>query len=137
MMWALAALSSIELLVVHLLVALRWPMIGWPLSLLSAAGLVWVVALIRSFSRRPHRLCEGVLHLYAGSLRHLVIPTANIARISADWEAGAHKGADAINLALIAHPNRMIELAEPLGRRRRILIRLDDPSAFDAALARG
>ena len=135
MMWAFAALAVIELVVVHLFVALRWPWIGWPLSIVSAAGVVWLVVFIASFKKRPHRLEDGVLHLHAGIRHHLTIPLENISRIAAEWEQGAIEAGDAINLALIAHPNPAIHLVEPLGKWRKVFVRLDDPARFDAALS--
>lgn len=135
MMWAFASLAIIELVVVHFVVAMHWPSIGWPLTILSATGLVWLIAWIRSFAKRPHRLEGGVLHLYCGSLRHLGVPLENVARVESQWQAGAMRAPGAINLALIAHPNRVLHLEQPCGRLRTIFLRLDDPVAFDAALA--
>ena len=83
MMWAFASLATIELVVVHLVVALRWPWIGWPLSALTLASLVWLVLWIRSFSKLPHRLEEHSLHLHAGTLRHVAIPLADIDSVAA------------------------------------------------------
>ncbi len=138
MMWALVALATLEMMAVHLLLSLRWPIVAWPLSLLSAAGIVWAVVLIRSFERLPHTLSRNVLTLRAGRLRKHVVQKSEIAGIRDQWEIGEHAEADTANLALIAHPHRMIDLKTPMiGKRgliRRIAIALDDPAAFDTAL---
>jgi hypothetical protein len=52
--------------------------------------------------------------------------------------AGAHKEAGVRNLVPLAYPNRMLVLSPPLADRRpvhAVMIRLDDPAAFDAVLA--
>ena len=138
MMWALVALGTIELMAVHLLVSLRWPVVAWPLTVLSVAGIAWMVVLIRSFERMPHTLSRDVLTLRAGRLRNYVVQRSEIAGVRSSWATGEHSETDTANLALIAHPHRIIDLKTPMiGKRgliRRIAIALDDPGAFDTAL---
>ena len=135
MMWVIFVLSLIELVVVHLFVALRWPVIGWTLTIISAIGAVWILFWIRSFRTRPHRLLDERLELNFGSLKRFELPLANIARVKRGWEQGALQKKGIINLAGIAYPNRCIELSEPMERgKSRIFVRLDDPADFDAAL---
>lgn len=135
MMWVLVALSVVEMLAVHLFVALKWPHIGWPLSVLSALGIVAILVWIRSFRRLPHRLEGSMLELRLGGLKTRRIALAQIERVARGWQVGAVDGRDAINLAGIAYPNRCIRLTEPLRRGRHLVfIRLDDPAAFDAAM---
>ena len=135
MVWALFALSLIELVVVHLFVALRWPVVGWPLTIVSAIGAVWILFWIRSLRTKPHRISGTQLTLRLGNLKTVELDTRGIKRVLGSWEPGAIKAKDAINLAAIAHPNRCLELAEPLAKGKgRVFVRLDDPEAFDAAL---
>lgn len=135
MMWAFCSLAVIELVVVHVLVALRWPAIGWPLTVLSAASIVWLVFWIGSFRRLPHELTGGTLILRLGSLKSVRIALADIQRITASWEPGATGASDAVNLAAIAHPNRLLELSRPMPKKRdRVFVRFDDPAAFDEAM---
>lgn len=138
-MWVFFALALIELFAVHLLVATRWPAVGWPLSILSGCAVLWIALLIRSLPRRPHRIEGGSLVLNLGSQRSVTLDLTNIAAVEATWEAGGDKAADALRLSGIAHPNRCVLLAKELPRgKRRVFIRLDDPGAFDGALsARG
>ncbi|MBD3728108.1 MAG: hypothetical protein IE933_00195 [Sphingomonadales bacterium] len=129
------ALSLVELFAVHFFIALRWPMIGWPLTILSAAAAVWMVFWIRSFRRLPHGLDRDGLTLRLGLLKGTRVDLAQIARVSRGWEQGAVKARDAINLAAISYPNRCIELAGPIRRgKSRIFIRLDEPEGFDSAM---
>lgn len=135
-MWVFLSLALIELGVVHLLVALRWPAIGWPLSILSAIGVVWIVLLIRSFARYPHRIEGDTLVLHLGNMRRIALALADISAVEASWESGGDKAADALKLSGIAYPNRCLLLAKDLPRgKRRVFVRLDDPQAFDATLA--
>lgn len=135
MMWVLFALSIIELLAVHFFVALKWPYIGWPLTILSAIGALGILLWIRSFRLRPHVLEGDRLTLNFGNLKSVEIDLANIARVKRSLEPGALDQKGIINLAGIAYPNRAIELVEPLRRgRSRVFIRLDQPEAFDRAL---
>ncbi|MEM7664679.1 MAG: hypothetical protein AAF250_02380 [Pseudomonadota bacterium] len=135
MMWVLFALSLVELAVVHFFVALKWPWIGWPLTIISAIAAIWLVVWIRSFQKLPHRLDDEGLLLRLGNLKSVRVGVADIARIARGWESGATNAKDAINLAGIAYPNRCVELVEPIEKgRRRVFIRLDHPDEFDTAL---
>lgn len=136
MLWVFFSLACIELVAVHLFVALRWPLVGWPLSALSLGAIVWLIGWIRSWRRLPHRLSDGVLTLHMGSLRSAALPLASIAAITP--VAGERlKAGDTANFVPLAYPNRIVELREPHGpkARMRYAIRVDDPDAFDAALA--
>ncbi|TRD09997.1 hypothetical protein FGU71_13435 [Erythrobacter insulae] len=131
------ALTLVELFVVHFLVALKWPLIGWTLTTVSAISALWILLWIRSFRTKPHQLSGDALTLNFGSLKTIELDCANIAQVRRSWEQGALEKKGHINLAGIAFPNRCIELLQPLENGRdRIFVRLDDPDAFDAALLR-
>ena len=139
LLWALVALATLEMLVVHLFVWLKWPGAAWVLTALSAAFLVWLVRLIRSLKRFPHSIESDRLHLCLGSLRTVAVPIDHIAGIRTSWGSGAAKTPGVANLVLISAPNRIIDVAPPIAGRRRpvsaVAISVDDPPAFDAALA--
>lgn len=139
LMWVFVALASIELVAVHLFLALKWPWLAWPLSVLTLMSLLWLVRLIRSFRSLPHRLEAGQLTLHLGSLRSLEVPLDAIHSVRAAWASGEHEEPGTARFSLIAYPNRLLDLAEPLpGRRggiKRVAITLDDPATFDLALA--
>jgi hypothetical protein len=139
MLWAFAALATIELLVVHLFVSVKWPALAWGLSLVTALSLIWLVRFITSFKRCPHVIEGEKLKLRFGSLRTIEVPLAAIMTVRGRWGPGAEKATGTTNLVPIAYPNRLIEIDPPLSERRgpvsAVAIRLDAPEAFDAALA--
>jgi hypothetical protein len=139
MLWVFASLATIELVVVHLFVALKWPAAAWGLTIVTASSIAWLVRYITSYKRCPHRLESDALCLRMGSLRSIVIPVAHVAGVLSSWPSGAEKAVGSINLVPIAFPNRLVDLDPPMAGRRgplsTIAIRLDDPAAFDAALA--
>ncbi len=135
MMWVLFALSLLELLAIHLFVALKWPLIGWPLTIISGLGAVAILFWIRSFRTHPHALSDGRLHLRFGSLKAIDLDLSNIARVRRGWEQGALEGRGIVNLAGIAYPNRCIELCRPIKKGcNRVFVLLDEPDTFDQAL---
>jgi hypothetical protein len=137
MLWVFFSLAMIELMVAHLFVSLKWPILAWPLTVLTAVANIWLFRWIRSWARSPHELHPDYLRLHMGSLRHIDVPLAQIESVIPVLSAEQIKGRDTSNLVPIAFPNRLIELSEPLSNRRstrRIAIRLDDPVAFDEAI---
>ena len=135
-MWVFFAIAVIELVVVHLLVALTWPLVGWTLTILSAIGIVWILLGIRSFRRLPHELVGDRLTVRFGNMKQVRLGLGQVDRVIGSWEDGAVQAKNAINLAGIAYPNRCIELVEPLEKgRSRVFVRLDDPEPFDRALS--
>jgi hypothetical protein len=139
MLWVFVGLAGIELVVVHLLLMLVDWRIGAVVSAISLGGVVWLVLAIRSFRAMPVRIAGDRLALRVGRIAGLDVPIANVAGVRESWESGAHKASGVLNLALIAYPNVMIDLVEPMARRRRVVRavahRMDDPVAFVAALA--
>ena len=132
MMWVLFALSLLELVAVHFFVALKWPIVGWPLTILSALAALWLIWWILSFKRLPHVLDDGMLTLRLGAMKNIAVDLGNIGRITSTFEPGALEQKDKINLAAIAHPNRCLELKTAIkGNRHKLYIRLDDPAHFD------
>lgn len=138
MLWALSSLACMEMLATHLLVSLKWPAAAWPLTALTALSIVWLVRWIRSWPRLPHELRGDLLTLHMGSLRHYAVPIGQIAGVRSAISNDVLKVPGMANLVPIAFPNRIVDLTEPLaGRRavRHIAIRLDEPAAFDRAMA--
>jgi len=139
MLWMLVAIGGVELLVVHLLVSLWLPVLGLLLSLASAASIAWLVHAIVSMKRRPVEIAGGTLVMQVGTIRQVRVPVDQIAGLRDHWDAAALKQPGLLNLALLAYPNVMVDLAAPLPGRRGITAiahRLDDPVAFAAALER-
>ena len=139
-MWVFVAIASVELIVVHLLVSLLWSgTIALILSIVTLASVIWLVAMIASMRRLPVVLDNERLLMRVGTLRACAVPRDRIAGLRQTWDAAEIKRRDVLNLALIAYPNVLVDLTEPLkGRRaiRAIAHRLDDPAAFATALER-
>lgn len=102
---------------------------------LAAYGLVWLVGLYASARARPHRLVDGVLELHRGVLRHATVDVAQIASIAPlpsfadDWKKRAYlKRTVRLDLGA-AH---VLELT--LRDGTRLIVGVDDPAAFTAAL---
>ncbi len=103
----------------------------------AAYGVIWLIGLYASTRARPHRLVDDRLELYRGALGHITIARSEIARIAPmptfgdAWKQRAYKRAS-VRLDLgAAH---VLELT--LHDRRRLLVGVDDPETFKAALQR-
>lgn len=137
MMWMLVLISGIELLVVHFLVSFWSGTAALILSALTAAIIVWIVLLIRSMKRLPVWIGEGRLVMATGRLKRIETPLANVAGVRGAWTAADLRSSRVLNLALIAYPNVIVDLVEPIAGTRpvsAIAHRLDDAPAFVAAL---
>lgn len=138
MMWVMVGLSSVELVVVHALLAFWRPWIAIGLSVTTGLGILWLIATIRSFRRLPVLVDADGVDMRVGRLKVVRVPAANITGLRHHWTAVALKRRDMFNLALIAYPNVVVDLREPqrLGRRtiRAVAHRLDDPAGFAAAI---
>ncbi len=140
MIWVLIGLSSIELVVVHLLLAHWWPRVAAVVAIVTVVGIVWLVMIVRSFRGMPVLLDADRLLMRVGRLRSVSVPTDLIRGLRSSCDAVALKQRDVMNLTLIAYPNVVVDLTAPIavGRRRIATIahRLDDPAGFAAALNR-
>ena len=138
MLWVFASLALLELLVVHLVMVSRWPSLAWPLTVLTAVSLIWLVAWIRSFKRRPHELDDERLRLHFGSLRSLDIPLQSIRLVRTHWDGTELKRPGTINFVPVAYPNRMVEIDPPVAGRKRpitaVAFRVDDLAGFDRVM---
>lgn len=138
MLWVLVAIATVEISVVHLLVALWSGRVALILSFISLGSLLWLLGFIRSLRRFPVIIGPDGLDWRCGSLRAMTVRQADVAAIRDDgWTLAAIKAAGCFNAALVAHPNIVIELRAPMMWRRRpiryLAHRLDDPQTFRAA----
>jgi hypothetical protein len=140
LLWVFACIVTLELFLMHLLVAHLWSHVAaWILSALSLATLVWVILLIRSLKRRPVLVDDDGVTMRVGTLKAVRIPAASIAGLRTAWPREALNDRGVLNLAMINYPNVMLDLDHPLPGRRPIgavAHRLDDPAAFAAAITR-
>lgn len=140
MMWAFVVLACLELVVVHLLLWAWAPGLATFLSGVTLAGVIWLVTAIAGFVRLPVLLDDRRLVMRVGRLKSATIARADIAGVRTDWPAGTLKSRAVLNLALLAHPNVLVDLTTPLSVGGRVVKsiahRLDDPGAFVEALQR-
>ena len=140
MIWVLIGLSTVELVVVHLLLAHWWPRLAIFVALVTVAGIGWLMMFVRSFRRLPVLLDADRLLMRIGWLRSVSVPTESILGLRSSCDAATLKQRHVLNLALIAYPNVVVDLAAPVpvGRRKisTIAHRLDDPTGFAQALNR-
>ena len=137
MLWAFFGLAVLEFFAVHLFVTLKWPAVGWPLTIISGLSIIWLVGWIRSWPKLPHKLDDRELVLHLGSLRSIVIPLSRIV----DW--GPAPSLDEIResrirrFTVLAAPNRFVRAdsgVKGIGKAGAIAFNVDDPAGFDAAM---
>ncbi|MBB3035521.1 hypothetical protein [Alteriqipengyuania lutimaris] len=139
MIAALMVLQVIELGAVHLLVMLWSPTLAWTLFALSAWGLLWTIALLKSLRLRPILLTDEGVRVRAGFVIGVLVPYEAIAEARDSFSAEEVKARDTLNAALLSWPNVLLELRAPIrvpgpfGRERevaRIAFRVDEAPAF-------
>lgn len=144
MMIALLVISCIEITVTHLLVAHWSRTAALVMFVISDVSLLYLIGLIRSLRLSPVLLTETGVRLRAGLLVDRTIPYAAIAAVTANPDGETVRALDSWNIALLAWPNMLIRLSEPLPPRSRwrrdpvraVALRLDEPGPFLDALRR-
>lgn len=137
MMWVLVGLGTTELLVVHVMLSFWYPRAAMLLSALSLVTIGWLVWAVGVMRRRPVVIGDGRLLMRVGAIKRADIPLDRIAGAGGVSDRAALRRQRTLNLALVAFPNVLVELTQPLpGRRGTMAVahRLDDPAAFLAAL---
>lgn len=133
----LLALQAIEVAIHHLLLAHWSAFAAYVLFVLSDVGLIYMIALIKSFRLCPVLLTPEGVRVRAGLLIDRFVPYDAIARIETSFDSALVKDKATLNAGLLAWPNLVLRLHDPLpGRRPRtaIAFRLDDPEPFVRAL---
>lgn len=140
----LLILSAIEIAVYHLLVG-HWSRTATlVMFVLSDVGFVYLVGLIKSFRFRPVLLTPEGVRVRAGFLIDQLVPLDAIVAVEGGFTGEDVRDPAALNAALLAWPNIMLQLNCPLNRRSllkkrgpaiRVAFRLDDPGPFMRLLA--
>lgn len=133
----LLVLQGIEVAVHHLLLAHWSAFAAYVLFVVSDVGLVYMLALIKSFRLRPVLLTPEGVRVRSGLLIDRFVPYAAIASLETGFDSALVKDKATLNAGLLAWPNLVLRLNAPLpGRRPRtaIAFRLDDPEPFVRAL---
>jgi hypothetical protein len=110
MLWVLLVLSLIELFVMHFLISFWSETVAIILSLLTVLSIIWLVTLLLSFKKFPVILHEDCIQMHSGNLQSYTLAISNIAGLRTDITADELKEKDIVNLALLAHPNIVIDL---------------------------
>jgi hypothetical protein len=115
---------------------------------LAIYSVLWLIGLWASFRARPHQVHDGLATLHRGFLRHIAVPLDQIVSIKAmptfsdDWKLRAYRkrairidvsGPPTLEIRLRA-PLRPISMFGPGSASDRLLVSVDDPSAFIASL---
>lgn len=139
MIVALVVLQIIELAVVHFLVMLWKPIIAWILFVLSVWGILWTVALLKSFRMRPVLIESNEVRARSGLIYDVTIPFDAIEGWDVPFTKEELDGKSVLNLAILSSPNvslrfnRELVLPTMFGGERLIegvALRLDDSAAF-------
>ncbi|WP_438731420.1 hypothetical protein ACR9YC_06470 [Parasphingorhabdus sp. DH2-15] len=110
MLWVLLGLSLIELLVMHFLISFWSEIAAIILSVITFISIVWLVRFLLSLKKYPVLLTYDSVVMRIGNRQSYTVPIADIAKLRTEITADALKGKDVANLALLAHPNLMIDL---------------------------
>ncbi|WP_243316972.1 hypothetical protein [Geothrix paludis] len=145
---ALPLLIPGDVLLLHALFP-RLPVgLRWAIHASTAYAVLWLVGLYASIKARPHQIQDGEVRLHQGLLKSVAFPTASVRSAAPlpdfddDWARHAHlkgvsklvaKGAPLLELAL-ASPVRVDGMLGPGRPTQRLLVSVDDPAAFRAAL---
>lgn len=132
-------LALLELVTVHLLLAMWSMTAAWTLTALSLLAVAQIGWLIRGLVEHPTEVDGSAVHVRYGAAGRLTVPLDSIVRVANVAFAPEQKGPDVFRATVIASPNLALHLAAPISVRRRqvstLALRLDDPAAFMARLA--
>lgn len=135
---------AVEVVPVHLLVALWSPAAAWILTGLSLYGFLWLLGDYRAIRLRPSLVRGGVLDLRLGLRWNARVPLASIRSVR---RAGARPPERStpgyLRATVLGEPRHLLELSEPVdlqgpyGWRKRahlLGITVDDDAALERAL---
>ena len=143
MLLALVAIGAVELLAVHFLLWHLSRPLTFVIGGISAAALLFLVALILSFRGRPVLLDERGLRVRAGFLLDAEVPLGEIAFAQSGFAPADYMPGSLLKASLLSYPNavvllrRDIDLPGPFGRIRRVhavALAVDEPVRFLLAI---
>lgn len=139
----LLILSAIEIAVYHLLVG-HWSRVAALIMFVfSDLGFVYLVGLVKSFRFLPILLTPEGVRIRAGFLIDQLVPLEAIAAVETSFAGERVRDFATLNAALLAWPNIVLRLNQPVPRRSfldrkrtfsSIAFRLDDPEPFTRLL---
>lgn len=134
---ALALISVLESVGLHLLVHAYSPRVAWVLLALSIYGLLWLIGAHQALGARPVLVYPDRLELRVSLLYSAHVPRAAMSGIAPCLTPAREPGV--VRLTLGARPNVLLETREPIAvhgplghvrRATKIAIYLEDPRAF-------
>lgn len=145
---ALPLLIPGDVLFLHALAPRLAPWLRWVLHGSTVYAVLWLLGFYATLKARPHLIQAGRLTLHLGLVKSVTLPLDHVLAVAPlpafddDWARHAHlkgvgrlvaKGAPTLELTLAA-PVRVRGLLG-LGRpTQRLVVSVDDPTAFAAAL---
>lgn len=138
MMWVILALSVIELFVVHFIVSFFYPKVAIIISIITLFSIIWLIGFLFSMKRMPVLLGQEKLVMRLGNAVSVTIDRANIAGTRDSWSDESLQTDKVLRLSMIAYPNLVLDLKEPVTytsfwKKRQttaIAHRLDNIDAF-------
>jgi hypothetical protein len=141
-LYALALVSFVEMVAVHVLIASRIPVAAAVILAITALGTLWILGFARSVQLRPTLVTRDEIRVRTGMQWELVIPRAQIERIDAGRPELPEKGTKGYFRNVPGQPNVLVTLREPLtarnayGMSKRVTVVglvVDDLTAFRRA----
>lgn len=145
---ALPLLIPGDVLFLHALAPRLAPWLRWVLHGSTVYAVLWLLGFYATLKARPHQIRAGVLSLHLGLLKSVALPLDHLLTVAPlpefedDWARHAHlKGVG--SLVAKGAPTLELTLAEPVRVRgllgfgrptRRLVVSVDDPAAFAAAV---
>lgn len=137
-----------DALLLHALAPYLAPWLRWVLHGSTLYAVLWLVGYYALLKDRPHQIQAGEVQLNLGLLKSVAFPAAAVRAVGPlpdfddDWARHAYlkgaaklvaKGAPLVELTL-AEPVRVRGLLGPGGPVQRLVVSVDEPAAFTAAL---
>ncbi|AWW75268.1 hypothetical protein CD351_12595 [Erythrobacter sp. KY5] len=138
-------LQVIEISVVHLLLMYWSPTLAWVLFAVSVWGIIWTVALLKSFRINPVLVTGDVVRVRSGMIYDFEVPISQIADAATAFTSEELQDKSVLNLALMSAPNVSLRFSRPIaiptaiGGEKHISgvgLRLDDSAGFLEVLKR-
>ena len=143
MLVVLACLTTIEIPIVHFVLA-RWnKTIAWALTAFGLYGFVWIIGLSRSLVLRPAVISEVGLEINKGFLWRVQVRWTDIAAVRRAGHTWESSSPETLNLAVGIAPDLILEFAHPVTATgafgvsrqvRTVAVCIDDAKAFGASL---
>jgi hypothetical protein len=139
MMGAFFVIGAMEMFAVHLLVSLWSPAVAWMLTALTLMFLAHIALLVHGLMTWPTLIDDTGVTVRHGRRSEIFVPLSQVTGSEDVAFRPEEKGPHVFRASLMASPNVILRLAEPVSWRRkrleRISMRLDEPAAFQFELA--